>query len=327
MNTKTPLIEVQQVQQMLPLEPHRQTKQQLDNAIVRNFRTQQQLAVVVGPCSADNPQAMSQYLHLLAQWQKQYPHLLLVARVYTSKPHSDGSGFLGLAFHASQGEPCNLNQGILTCRSVMLEALSLGIPVADELLYPQLFPYFQDVVSWWFVGARSSEDSLHRGIASMLQQPCGLKNASNGLMEGAVNNVAAASHPCVFPSEGCQIQTQGNKLAHVVLRGGVHQEGYFFNATPQHTAQCKQLLAQRNLCPFVMVDLSHANSGKIAANQLQNAALVAADKNVNGVMAESFLFGGKAQDCFGVSKTDECLSAQQTEQLLQILQQGFLSRG
>lgn len=324
MSVKIPLPAEGQIKTEYPLsEALRIKKQRLDCELKRNLETRQRLTVVAGPCSADNEDAVLQYCGRLAELQKQYSPLFIVARVYTCKPHSNGEGYQGLCI--TPHGAADVAQGLRCSRRLMLNVLKEGLPVADELLYPQLYRYFDDVISYAFLGARSSEDSFHRGVASGLDILCGVKNSTGGRVESAVQSLYAVCKPNVFPFDGCQVQTDGCKYAHVVLRGGMDRQGYFSNMDGASTAKTKQLLENQGLCDFIMTDLSHANSGKVAKNQLENAKIAAADKNVNGVMAESYLLGGSG-DGFGVSKTDECLSLDDTRRMLDILAEGFLAR-
>ena len=297
-------------------------KKVLDEQLATNFSTREKLVVVCGPCSADNPNAVKEYLQKLAAIKNQHPDLLVVARVYTTKPHTDGTGYHGLAF-GDNG--VSMDGGIVAARQLMRDALDLGLPVADELLYPELYRYFDDVVSYWFLGARSSEDELHRAFASSLDVCVGVKNSTDGYVPRAVASLYAVSHPAVFPFDGVQFSTSGAKYAHLVLRGGDNGE-YFSNISEQSVSEAKQLLQSRGLNDFIIADLGHANSGKIADNQLQNARMVAVNPDVNGVIVESYLFHGKANNKYGYSKTDECIGLEETAELFNILSEGFALR-
>lgn len=318
---------VEDILQISPL-PARlaERKKSFDGMLAENMRSRNRFVVVAGPCSADDATAVGEYCQRLHASRQKYGNLLLVARIYTSKPHSNGVGYKGLCFQHDVNSAVDLAQGIVAGRQLMINTLETGLPVADELLYPDLFPYFADLVSYWFVGARSAEDSLHRGIASMTDVCCGIKNATNGLVESAEQSLFAVAHPCVFPFGGCQTETSGNSLAHIVLRGGLGKEGFFSNISPSDTQKAKKLLQSQHLNDFVMVDLSHANSKKVAKNQLVNAVAVSTDANVDGVMAESYLFEGCSANSYGVSKTDECIGWKDTEKLLEILSDGFSKR-
>lgn len=301
-------------------------KTHFDKEIEFAIVSRSKFVVVCGPCSADDPDALHEYAQKLYLLQQRYTNLLIVLRVYTTKPHSTGVGFRGLCFQKAENSPCDIPEGIAVCRKMMIDMLQIGLPVADELLYTELFRYFSDIVSYWFVGARSSEDSLHRAFASGLDVPCGIKNPTNGLTNFATNNLIAVSRPCDFPFGGVQLHTCGNPLAHIVLRGGADKNGFFCNITPSETAQCKQLLRMAHLNDFVMADLSHANSSKVAEKQLENAVSVSRDVNVDGAMVESYLFAGSGPIGYGISRTDDCLDFASTEKLLDILSRGFAER-
>lgn len=301
-------------------------KHRFDEQIKENFVTKNKLTVICGPCSADNFDSMGEYLHKLSLAQVSYPNLLIVARVYTTKPHSNGKGYLGTCFHERISYGVDLEQGVIRARDIMIECLKLGLPVADELLYPEFYRYFADLVSYWFIGARSSEDALHRSFASGLDTCCGIKNGTDGDILKVVDSLYAISNPCVFPFDGNQIATDGCKYAHTVLRGGKAGDEFKPNISREHTRMAKARLRSLGLNDFLMADLSHANSGKMALNQIENAMLAASNPDINGVMLESYLHEGVSDDKYGVSKTDSCLSFEQTCEILDILEEGFLSR-
>ncbi|MDE7454704.1 MAG: 3-deoxy-7-phosphoheptulonate synthase [Clostridia bacterium] len=294
-------------------------KQQFDKIIKDNFVNRKKLTVVCGPCSADNLDSMDEYLRKLKQIQTIHPNLLIVARIYTTKPHSNGQGYKGTCFQQSISDDVDIEEGIIRSRQMMINCLKLGLPVADELLYPELYRYFEDLVSYWFVGARSSEDAIHRGFASGLDICCGVKNGTDGDLQKVVDSVYAISNPCVIPYNGAQIATKGCKYAHVVLRGGKTENGFVSNLSYKHTNIVKEYLRNLGLNDFIMVDLSHANSGKVAKNQIENAKLVANNPDVHGVMGERYLFEGASDNSYGVSKTDPCLNFDDTVKVVEIL--------
>ena len=243
-------------------------KAQFDEQLRNNFKSRERFVVVCGPCSADDPTAMEEYLLKLKTVADACPKLLIVARIYTSKPHSNGQGYKGAAFHKHNDDAIDIDSGILRCRQMMFRCLEIGLPVADELLYPELFESFDDLVSYWFVGARSSEDNLHRDLASGLEVCCGVKNNTDGNIPKAIDSLYAVSNPCVFPYNGAQVATDGCKFAHIVLRGGLVEDVYVPNLFARDVAYTRKLLAQLGLNNFVMADLSHANSGKISIKQV-----------------------------------------------------------
>ena len=295
-------------------------KRDFDRILIKNLQTRDKFVVVCGPCSADNPEAMREYLHKLKSVADNCPDLLVVARIYTSKPHSNGQGYKGSVFHLSVNDDADLNSGIVRCRQMMRECIEIGLPVADELLYPELYECFDDLVSYWFLGARSSENSLHRCLASGLDVCCGVKNATDGNIDKVVNSLFAVSHPSVFPHNGAQIATNGCKNAHIVLRGGLNEGQFSQNITGKDVEHAKKLLKQFALNDFVMADLNHANSGKVANKQMENVEL-ALSAGVDGVMIESYLNGGGLSTEYGTSQTDDCLSFEDTKRLLILLQE------
>lgn len=293
-------------------------KARFDQLLRENFASRKRFVVVCGPCSADDPQAMEEYLLRLKQVADECDKLLVVARIYTAKPHSNGVGYKGTAFQLRTGDLVDLDEGITRCRRMMRRCLEIGLPVADELLYPSLYESLNDLVSYWFVGARSSEDSLHRDIASGLDVCCGVKNSTDGSVEKAIDSLYAISNPCVFPHMGWQFSTSGCKYAHIVLRGGVTNGRYTPNLDAESVSVAKKSLCELGLNDFVMADLNHANSGKCADNQLKNARL-ALQNGVDGIMVESYLHAGGGSAEFGTSQTDDCLDFPSTAKLLREL--------
>ena len=148
---------------------------------------------------------------------------------------------------------------------------------------------------------------------------CGVKNGTDGDIIKVVDSLYAISNPCVFPFNGSQTATSGCKYAHIVLRGGKLGDDFALNISTEQTCLAKERLRSLGLNDFVMADLSHANSGKVAINQLENAKLVATNPDINGVMIESYLSCGVSDNSYGVSKTDDCLSFEDTIKVLDIL--------
>ena len=315
---------VSEVKSRLPLGNQlEKIKLHWDEVLRENLFSKQKLVVVCGPCSADDPVAVGEYVAKLKQVADLCPNLLVVARIYTAKPRSNGTGYKGLCF-GENGD--DITSGIVACRQMMLDCLKVGLPIADELLYPELYEYFDDLVNYSFVGARSSEDSLHRAYASGLDVCCGVKNATDGDVDKLIQSLQAVSLPTVFPFSGNQMQTSGCKHAHVVLRGGAMEGEYQSNISKQQVAKLKQSLKSLGFNDFIMADLSHANSQKVAQNQIDNAKAVICDSNVNGVMIESYLFDGTDGSTYGVSKTDQCLGFEDTKSLLLMLNEQFAKR-
>ncbi|MCL2171654.1 MAG: 3-deoxy-7-phosphoheptulonate synthase, partial [Defluviitaleaceae bacterium] len=218
--------------------------------------------VVMGPCSAHCPDALGEYAARLVVLQgKVGDKILLVARVYTQKPRTLSRGYMGI-FHSPNPEnPPDLAAGIFAMRKIHLIALNHGMITADELLYPELYPYLDDVCSYFAIGARSVENQLHRFVASGLAAPVGMKNPISGSIAVMTNSIAAAHGAHRFLFRGDEVQSGGNPLAHGVLRGyrrgGRHMPNFSIDDLQNTRARFEA--AGLPDCG-VIVDASHSNS-------------------------------------------------------------------
>jgi len=282
------------------------------------------LFVVVGPCSIHDVAAAGEYAALLRAAVDRHAGRLLVAmRVYFEKPRTV-LGWKGLINDPDLDGTFLVSKGLRLARKLMSDVAAMGLPIATEFLDATLGQYYADLVSWGAIGARTVESQIHRELASGLSMPVGFKNRTDGDVKVAVDAVRSARHPHWFPSlardgsPAC-LQTTGNEDTHIVLRGGGRAGG---NYSAEAVRAAVKSLAECGLPPFVMVDCSHANSGKDPERQVAVAAelasrIAAGDRSVAAVMIESNLVGG-AQDyqarplVYGRSVTDACLSWEKT---------------
>ncbi|MBE8718165.1 3-deoxy-7-phosphoheptulonate synthase [Cellvibrio sp. KB43] len=286
------------------------------------------LLVVVGPCSVHDPLATLDYAKRLKTLQQQLPHLLLVMRVYIEKPRTS-LGWKGLVYDPDRDNSQQLDKGLQVSRELMQAVAQLGLPIATEALNPELAPYFDDLVSWYALGARTTESQTHREMASALPGSIGFKNGTDGSVDIAVNAIKAASQPQYITrinNEGrlVQLQVAGNRSGHLVLRGGSDGPNYHRDAV----LAASRALQTAGLNPRVMVDASHANCGKVAERQANVLADVGKQLQqgspILGVMLESFLVSGQQTltaeaGTYGQSMTDPCLDwAMTTENLQQL---------
>lgn len=214
-------------------------------------------------------------------------------------------------------------------RKLLLDLAELGLPVAGEALDLVSPQYVQDLISWTAIGARTTESQTHRKMASGFTSAVGFKNGTDGGLDVAINAIHAAAKSNNFLSVDpagrvAVVRTKGNPHTHIVLRGGREKPNY----QPDSIAECERLLKEAGLNPDIMVDCSHANSGKDPARQLEvmeEAARQIGDGNrsIIGLMLESHLFEGSqplsndlAQLRYGVSITDPCLGWPETEKAL-----------
>jgi 3-deoxy-7-phosphoheptulonate synthase len=299
--------------------------------------TDDRLIVVAGPCSIHDPIAAVDYAGCLSEAARRYEaDLLVVMRVYFEKPRTV-VGWKGLINDPDLDNSYRINRGLRLARQLMVDVTGLGLPVGTEFLDTTLGQYYADLVSWAAIGARTVESQVHRELASGLSMPVGFKNRTDGDVQVAVDAIRSARQPHWFPSltrEGVPaiLGTTGNDQTHLVLRGGTR--GPNFSAAA--VAAATDLLRQNQLPPHLMVDCSHANSGKDPERQPAVAADLAAriragDRAIAAVMIESNLVGG-AQDykagslTYGQSITDGCLAWEKTLPVLAVLAEAVRQR-
>lgn len=286
------------------------------------------LLVVAGPCSIHDPEAAIDYAEkLLRLRQEQADSLCVVMRVYFEKPRTT-VGWKGLVYDPNLDGSDDLASGLALARRLLLQINEMGLPAAVEMLDPITPQYNADLVSWAAIGARTTESQTHREMASGLSMPVGFKNSTEGVLQVAVDAMQAARHPHTFvgiDQEGrtSVVRTRGNDWGHLVLRGGARP-----NYEPESIAQAEECMAKAGIEPAIMVDCSHANSGKKHENQEKvwdevMRQRTAGSRNIIGVMLESNLFEGNQKVAnglqglrYGVSITDECIGWETTERLL-----------
>ena len=287
------------------------------------------LLVVVGPCSIHDPDAAREYASRLNALREELAdQLFILMRVYFEKPRTT-IGWKGLINDPHLDGSYDIEAGLKIGRRLLLEINGLGLPAATEFLDPITPQYLADLVSWGAIGARTTESQTHREMASGLSMPIGFKNATDGGLQVAIDAMGAARHAHNFlgidPDGGTAIiRTTGNPDGHVVLRGGRQRTNYDAASIAESIAQ----LQKAGLPPVLMVDCSHANSGKQHAKQEEvwhsvieqraagNTALI-------GMMVESYLHEGSqpipqnlAELKRGVSITDACLCWETTKRML-----------
>ncbi len=316
-----------------PLPPSLKKIKEERDALVRDVIAgrSDKLLMIVGPCSAHESAPVLEYVKRLGKLNERVKDkLVLVPRIYTNKPRTRGVGYKGMF---SQPDPENkedILKGIRTIRQLHLHAIGeSGLTAADEMLYPENYSYFEDVLSYVAVGARSSENQMHRLVSSGAEVPVGIKNSTSGSIPVLLNSVFAAQQPQVFKYGEWQVGTNGNEYAHAVLRGRVDSYGndipnYHYETVMSVLEGYKKSDMLKN--PAVVIDANHSNSGKqfhqqvrIVEEVLQNRSYDKSFKKiVKGFMVESFLVEGcqKHNLVFGQSITDACLGWEETERLI-----------
>jgi 3-deoxy-7-phosphoheptulonate synthase len=296
------------------------------------------LVVVVGPCSVHDTKAALEYAgRLKLAADRHRGELVVVMRTYFEKPRTT-VGWKGLINDPDLDGSFAINRGLRVARAFLRDVVALGLPTGTEFLDPITPQFVADLVAWGAIGARTTESQVHRELASGLSMPVGFKNGTSGDVQIAVDAVRSAAAPHHFLSVTKQgvaaiVSTRGNPLCHVILRGGSSGPNY----SEAHLAEATKALEKGGLRPAVMVDCSHANSGKDPLKQPQVFAEVAArvargDRSIFGVMLESFLVQGRQDPkpdlplTYGQSITDACLGWDATEPLLALMSEAVRAR-
>ena len=229
--------------------------------------------IVVGPCSAHRQEPVLDYVEKLGKLsEKVKDKLVLVPRLYTNKPRTRGVGYKGMFSQPDPSKSENILKGIYAIRELNIKTIELsGLTAADEMLYPENIHYVEDLLSYIAVGARSSENQMHRQVASGIDVPVGVKNPMNGSVLVLLNSIYAAQSGQVFKLNGWQVKTEGNPLAHAILRGAV--DGYgndipnFHYETVMQVAEGYKKAGMKN--PAIIIDANHSNSNKHFKQQIR----------------------------------------------------------
>jgi 3-deoxy-7-phosphoheptulonate synthase len=296
------------------------------------------LAVVVGPCSIHDTTAAIDYAEGLVKEAKRLEDdLLVIMRVYFEKPRTV-VGWKGLINDPYIDNTFQINKGLRMARGLLHEIVEIGLPTATEFLDSIIPQFIADLVSWAAIGARTTESQIHRELASGLSMPVGFKNGTGGNVQMAIDAIRSSRHSHWFPSVTKQgvaaiFQTQGNQDAHAILRGGT-RTGPNYDA--DSIAEAATLLEKADLPPYLMVDCSHANSGKDFRKQPEVATELGrqienGSRAIAGIMLESNLYEGRqdyepGKGVFGQSITDACLSFKDTVPVLEQLAKSVQAR-
>lgn len=287
--------------------------------------------VIIGPCSADREDAVLDYVSRLAKINdKVSDKLVLIPRIYTNKPRTTGEGYKGIASQPNPEKEPDLMQGLIAVRTMHMKAMEeSGLTAADEMLYPENYPYLDDILSYVAIGARSVEDQQHRLTTSGFDVAAGMKNPTSGDLTVMLNSVYAAQHAHTFTYRGWEVKTSGNPLAHTVLRGSINPYGRSFaNYHYEDLSRLYELYEERELVnPAAVIDANHNNSGKKYKEQIRIVGEVLHSRRhsenihklVKGVMIESYLEEGCqkiGEGIYGKSITDPCLGWEDSEKLI-----------
>lgn len=303
------------------------------DAILKNIfeGRDERLLLLIGPCSADNEDAVLDYLcRLRKAAEKVKDKIFVVPRIYTNKPRTIGAGYKGMLHQPDPERGTDMLKGIIAIREMHMRAVKeTGFTCADEMLYPENHRYLSDLLAYVAVGARSVEDQQHRLTASGLGIPVGMKNPTGGDLTVMMNSIIAAQSGHTFLYRGWEVRTKGNAFAHAILRGYVDKFGR--NMPNYHYEDLRHVLEiyhEREFQnPAVVVDVNHSNSGKDFMEQIRISKDVVHScrmsgeirRLVKGLMIESYIEDGAQKvgsHCYGKSITDPCLGWDKSERLI-----------
>jgi 3-deoxy-7-phosphoheptulonate synthase len=308
-------------------------------SIAKVFRGEDdRVVVVVGPCSIHDVDAAIEYAEKLQPVAERLKdNLIVVMRVYFEKPRTV-VGWKGLINDPFIDNSFQINKGLRMARGLLLKISEIGLPCGTEFLDTIIPQFIADVISWGAIGARTTESQIHRELASGLSMPVGFKNGSTGNVRIAVDAIRSAAEEHWFDSVTKQgvaaiFQTTGNTDCHLILRGGT---GTGPNYDAESVAQALEMLRDSKTTTRLMIDCSHANSGKDPKKQVLVAddvarQIAAGNKDISGVMLESHLIEGTqnyvpGKAVYGQSITDACMSFDQTIPLLESLARAVETR-
>ena len=322
-----------EIKMQYPLsQKHTEAKKVFDKKVADVFKSESdKFILIIGPCSADTPDSVMEYMYRLAKVQEQVKDkIVIIPRVYTNKPRTTGDGYKGMVHQPDPNDKPDMLKGIMAIRNLHTKVISeTGFFCADEMLYPENYSYLSDILSYVAVGARSVENQQHRLVSSGMDIPVGMKNPTSGDYSVMLNSIVAATHSHTFIYNGWEVETVGNPLAHAILRGYVDKHGQTFpNYHYEDLIRLYNAYQEKGVeNAALVVDANHANSGKQYLEQIRickeilHSCRHSADikKLVKGFMIESYLEDGAqkiGEGIFGKSITDPCLGWEKSERLI-----------
>ncbi|OQX28723.1 MAG: 3-deoxy-7-phosphoheptulonate synthase [Spirochaeta sp. LUC14_002_19_P3] len=331
--SREPLVSPEELKLSLPIDEIHDTIMQFRNEVEAILAHRDpRMLIIVGPCSIHDREAALDYARRLKVLRERYKETLnIVMRVYFEKPRTT-LGWRGFVIDPGLDDSYKINEGLTQARRLLIDIARMEIPAGTEVLDPIIPQYISDLISWASIGARTTESQTHREIASGLSMPVGFKNGTDGDLTKAINAVQSARHSHSFigieqSGKVCVFNTRGNRTGHIIIRGGKSGPNYH----EEDIERAENLLAHVGILPSIIIDCSHANSGKQYYKQARvlKAALRLREQgrtSIRGIMLESNLVAGrqdipedKTQLVYGQSITDACIGWEETEELLDMV--------
>lgn len=333
MEFKRKLIIPKEIKEMFPVTEEMAALKEQRDAEIKDIIAgrSKKFMLIIGPCSADNEDAVIDYILRLRKVQEKVADkIFIVPRIYTNKPRTTGKGYKGLLHQPDPNMNEDMLKGIIAVRETHIRAVKeTGFTCADEMLYPENHRYLSDLLSYVAVGARSVEDQQHRLTASGLDIPVGMKNPTSGDFSVMMNSITAAQSSHTFIYRGWEVTSKGNPYAHAILRGYVNKRG---RSLPNYHYEdlitvCDMYHEEGLENPAIILDTNHANSGKKYLEQIRISKEVLHSMRSNadigdmvkGLMIESYIEDGCqaiGDGVYGKSITDPCLGWEKSERLI-----------
>lgn len=329
------------IREMYPVTPEIQANKAKRDKELKDILAgkEDKFILVIGPCSADNEEAVLDYcMRLWKVAEEVKDKIFIVPRVYTNKPRTKGTGYKGMLHQPDPEGKSDMLAGLIAIRKMHLDVcMKTGFTTADEMLYPENHSFLDDVLSYVAVGARSVENQQHRMVGSAVDIPCGMKNPTSGDFSVMLNAIVAAQAPQTFIYRNYEVHSTGNPYAHAILRGAISKHG---SAVPNYhyedlirLYEMYQKTDVKNRA--VIVDCNHSNSGKQYMQQIRIAKEVLhsmrqskeVKEMVKGLMIESYIEPGCqkiGEGVYGKSITDPCLGWDDTEKLIREIADTFV---
>ena len=292
----------------------------------------QRLLLIIGPCSADHPDSVLDYMQRLRRVQEQVEDkIFIVPRCYTNKPRTTGKGYKGMLHQPDPEHKPDMFKGLIAIRELHMRVVQeTGFTCADEMLYTENYKYLDDILAYVAVGARSVENQQHRLTSSGIEVPVGMKNPTSGSFTVMMNAITAAQDKHTFIYRGWEVHSQGNPYAHAILRGYMNKQGQTHPNYHYEDILLVSDLYARNpelKNPAVIIDTNHSNSGKQPLEQIRIAKEIVMNRRLNadvgrlvkGLMIESYIEDGAQPvggGCYGKSITDACLGWDKSQRLI-----------
>ena len=322
-----------EIKEQYPLSPELAALKKAEDEEIKKIFTgeSRKFLLVIGPCSADHEDSVIDYISRLRRVQDRVSdRIVIVPRIYTNKPRTTGDGYKGMLHQPDPTKASDMLEGLYAIRKMHIRAIKeTGLTAADEMLYSENWQYVDDILSYVAIGARSVEDQQHRLTVSGFDVASGMKNPTSGDFSVMLNSVYAAQHPHHFVYRGYEVETTGNPLTHVVLRGAVSKHG---NTTQNYhyedLIRLHEMYEKMDVIhPAAIIDTNHSNSGKKFKEQIRIAKEVMHNRQlssdirslVKGLMIESYIEEGNqsiGDHVYGKSITDPCLGWEDSKQLI-----------